>query len=236
MNSDLDIYEYENLLLGRSERINKYFDDVPLKERRKIVGNIWNYAITHLLKLTPQEALIYLNEDIVKTMKLDKLLVYLDINPNKFYIGKDYKVILQYAFPKEIVYDFKEETIADYERIVKQGEWINDLTDFRFPKNFFIGEDGIKRAAIILNYINDKYLSDLNLREKYEFFANTKEATKWLTEKGLSSVFLQVYKTPLEYFHNSLPYNMQSYFYYYANLINYKYTCDIKKRKRKTSV
>lgn len=231
----LDIYEYENLLLGNGERIHKYFEGKSSREQKQIVGNIWNYAITHLLKWTPQEALTYMTTDLVNMLCLDKTIVYLGINPSKYYIGSDYRFVLQYAFPDVISYNFKDETLSDYKRVVKQGIWQNDKVEYRFPKNFFYGEEGIQRASIIMNYICDTYLASMNLRERYEFFADKPNAIKWLIDKGLENVLTQIYPTPLDYFYNSQIHTSQNDFYYYSNLLNQEYITRTTSKKRRKS-
>lgn len=236
------IYIYETLLLRKAENdravnVTQQFDMFSPGEKCKAVGAIWRYAITELLGWTPQQALTYLTEDIVKLLSLDVFYAQIGININSAkYIGSDHSFILQYAFPEQISYSFYNETLNDYLRVVKNGE--RGDGKLRNAKNFFVGEDGIKRAHILMQYCVNNYLSNMTLREKYEFFANTEKALKWIESKRLNVVLAKIYSTPLEYFHESLKDEDKSDFLYHSNYIYSEaklYLTGKKRRKKEKS-
>lgn len=217
------IYEYEDILMGKRKNFGTSLDGNK-KEISEKVGAVWKYAVVHLLKWTPQQAVKYLTYDIVKMLCLDKTFNKMNFKPERTYIG-DFRLFLQYAFPDEVRMGLTEQTISEYERIAKIGKWANDQNnEIRYPKKFFTDESGMKRAAILLNHVISLYLSTYTIEELYDFFANKKKAIKWLREKSLEAPCKDVYDgDTLEYFHFSLPFYKQNYLYYSLALINEEY-------------
>ncbi len=221
LDEDVVLYEYEEILMGLKKNFTCTFKQGDAINKQE-AGIIWQYAITNLLKWTPQEALVNLNDDVIKKLRLDKTYSYIGYFPKKnFYNGWAY--ILQFAFPDQIVYSFRDETIDEYQKMAKLGRWANDQNEYRYAKSFFLGADGIARAKIILNYAISLYLSDKTIKELYEFFGNIKKSKKWITGKALGPCIKMIYNTPLEYFHNSLPDEKKNVFYYQAEVLNQKY-------------
>jgi len=197
------IFEYEDVLMGKRKNFEVAFTD-SVEENRKTAGIIWRYAIEKLLRWTPEQALIYLTQDIVKSLKLN--LTYCRIkyeySTKKFF---DFRFILQYAFPGIIKYDLEENARSEYERVAKIGKWENDKETYKFHKNFFSGREGLKRAAVVLKYALSLDLAELSTYELYRFFGNKRKATLWLTKREIEINIKSLYKTPLEYLHYSLP-------------------------------
>ncbi|MCR5670682.1 MAG: hypothetical protein K6G10_06720 [Butyrivibrio sp.] len=210
MNRESVIYEYEQILLGKRKGFTASFHDSP-EENRIAVGWVWRYAIEKILGWTPEAALKNVNAEVIDALKLKPTLNVngIDYKEGKTYIA-DYRFILQYAFPDEIKYDFVDETISEYERISKLGVWRSDKTPDRYTKRFYRDDKGIMRAKILMRYVVDHYLSDMTLREKYEFFTDAPRATKWLDEKSLGTPLRDIYTSPLVYFHESLPLSERS--------------------------
>lgn len=213
MQSDnLIIFEYEDVLMGKRRNFDVSFSGT-LEDRRKSAGVIWRYAIEKLLGWTPEQALLYLNQDIIKQLKLN--LTYCKIeyeySTKKFF---DLRFILQYAFPGKIKYDLEENARSEYERVTKMGIWEHDTEPYKFHKNYFTGTDGVKRAAVVLNYAISIDLADLDTYELYKFFANKRKATLWLTQKEIETNIKSLYSSPLEYLHYSLPPGETNNFYF----------------------
>ena len=206
------------------------------RERCVAAGNIWRYAITKILGWTPQQAVVYLTSDIVKTLQLDKTLPGIDKYPGRDYF-QDYRFVLQYAFPGVIKYDLKDETIAEYEHAGKLGKWANDTSAHKIPKCFWLDADGIERSNILLRHVIALYLGgSMNRDELYEFFSNKRKAKAWLNSKKLNKVLEYIYPTPLAYFHDSLPYNEQDDVTYYNYVLKDLYNEQKKQVKKGSSV
>ncbi len=218
-----NIYEYEQLLMGQRNDFQISFKGNAV-ENRVEVGNIWRYAITKLLGWTPQEALKYLTNEIVDALLLNKTFVGLNYDREHTFIA-DYRFILQYAFPKEIKYDMYAEAIAEYERVAKLGIWKNDKSNYKFPKSFFTDENGPERAKILFRYAVNIYLGDTNPDDRYKFFANKSRATRWINAKKLSKPLKVMYESPLEFYHDAIPFREKDEFLYRALLL--KDMCDV---------
>ena len=204
MNSRInDIFEYEQLLMGKKTNFRKT-NLLSSKDREKKVGNIWNYAITELLNWTPKEASKFLTEEIVVKLKLDKTYPIIGYVPTQTYKG-DFRKFLQYAFPDQIKFDFVEETLEEFKHVAKIEKWSNDKGFYRYPKNFFRGNEGLQRARICLQYVLSLYMSDYTIEEQYEFFSDDKKANIWLKKYSLLSPAKMIFQSDyLFYYHYSL--------------------------------
>lgn len=228
-----NIYEYEDILMGKKKNFICSFKGTA-KENAIEVGNVWRYAITKLLKWTPEDAVNYLTDDIVKQLSLDKTLIGINFNMANDFTG-DYKFVLQYAFPKEIRYSLKEQSIDEYQHVSKIGRWANDKDFYRFQKKFFTDIDGVDRANIILNYAVSLYLGDMfeaGNYSLYNFFDNNRKAMDWLRKKHLDSPIGIIYTTPLDYFHNAIKKSEKNDLYYYSLLLNKEYQKHKKKKEK----
>ena len=221
LSAETNIYEYEQLLMGQRTRFEVSFKGTP-EENRAEVGNVWRYAVEHLLRWSPEVALRNLDSDTVKALYLDKTLEVdgIGYDLKKSYI-KDYRFILQYAFPESIKYDLRAETIAEYEHVAGLGKWKNDYNEYKYAKRFFSGNNGILRAGILMRHVCNLYLGDMSKKDKYIFFANYSSACKWLDEKCLKTPLTSIYSSPLEYFHDSLPLSEKSEILYNACRLKY---------------
>ena len=233
LNARTNIFEYEELLMGQRTRFEASFKGSPT-ENKKEVGHIWRYAIEELLGWTPEEALKNLDNDMVEALMLHKTFAGLDYEPKKTYVS-DYRFILQYAFPESIKYDFVQETLSEYEHVAKLGMWKNDTEDYKYPKNFFGDNNGAARANILLRHVVNTYLGDMSLKEKYVFFADFIGARNWIKKYFLDTpVTTEMYMSPLEYFHRSLPQTERSELLY--NACKLRYSQERPRRKRRKVV
>lgn len=217
----INIFEYEEILMGQKQSFTCSFNGTE-KDNQIEVGNVWRYAITELLGWTPKEAVNNLTMDIVKMLCLDRTFRAINFNPSFEYKG-DFKFVLRYAFPEDIHYSLRDEAISEYNHVAHINKWSGVSDEYRYPKNFFIGEDGILRAKYLLNYVIGLYLSDYSVEKLYDFFADEKKAKRWINSKKLSVPLHLTYLDPLDYFHESLSYANQNEFYYYNHRIKQFY-------------
>jgi hypothetical protein len=217
LTEDLNIYEYEEVLTGKKQDFSVSFKGTP-RENRIEVGNIWRYAVHNILKWDCQQAAEYLTDDIVDKLLLNKTFVGIDFDRGHTYIS-DYRFVLQYAFPNEVKFDERAQTIAEYEHVAKLGKWSGSKEPYKYPKRFFLNQEGIRRAEILLRYAINTYLSDCSVYELYEFFADDVRATYWLQRKKLGTPIKLIYDNPLEYLHASLPAALRDNMAYHNFLI-----------------
>ena len=227
------IFDYENLLLGRSHRFSEHMfsDRQPLEYRRKKAGLIWNYAITHYLGWTAKEAVLYMTSDIAEKLLLNRVYKHIEVDPARVFF-RDYRFILQYAFPGEIKYDIRTEAIAVYERVCKLGKWCNNTENYRYPKKFFSGIEGQQRADTLLNYVVAMYMGDRSSEEMYDFFSQHAKAKKWITAKCLDVPLDLIYNDePLDYFHTAIDERVKDDLLYYSNKTRIYLTQIMKKQQ-----
>ena len=229
ISESLNIFEYEQILMGQRLNFGCSFKGT-YKENCIAVGNVWRYAVTHLLKWTPQEAAKYMTAEIVEMLCLDKTFKAIGFKPKCSYIG-DYRFVLQYAFPDEIKFDMRKQAINEYQRVAGIGRWAGEKEEHRFPKKFFLDNNGIERANIVFNYVISLYLGDMSVPELYQFFSKKREALAWLKDKRLDAPLKLIYNDPIEYLHCSLPYSKRDNLLYYNIRVNDLY----EKTKRQTS-
>ncbi len=230
MNESTVLYEYLNILHGH-QRGFKLAMNASAEANKKEAGYVWRYVVSKMLRWTPQEALVYLTPKIIKETMLDRTFPAFgkDLNPEAVY---EYSEMLHYAFPGEIRYSLKEETINIYKRTAKVGEFAKDNAKRRKMKGFFFDTCGVERAKILLNFIVGEYLSDYTIIELYDFFADDKAALSWLKEKKLAEPVLKgLYASPLDYLHKCIKPERRSNFLYYSALAN-KQTAKGKKKKK----
>lgn len=214
---ELSVFEYQEILMGRKRDFTSTFRGT-LRDSYIEAGYIWHYAITQILNWNAAQALQYLTSEIVKRLELDKVFPYIDFD-SRGYVCK-YRIILQYAFPGEIIYDEQEQAIDEWEHVCHRGQYIND-DGYHYPKKFFLDHDGLERAKILLRHVVGLYMSDESLLSQYEFFASSK-ARQWLKDMHLQYPLTLTYDSPLEYFHASLPDSQKNDFMYYNCLIKNK--------------
>lgn len=173
---------------------------------------IVRYAVTDILGWTPEEALYGMNEEIMKQLRLDKIITYVqyprDINKNK-----DYAWMIHRAFPKETSYCPKDQVLEMYKRLQ------NSNID-RFPKRVFVGNNGIEKLSVLLNDYISKNIPAFTISELYEYFSKFGEANKALRKAKLYYAYKDFYNTPLEYLHEALGENSDNFLYHHYQYLN----------------
>lgn len=197
------LYEYESILMGKQKIFLLSFAEQTLSNQEAL-RTVWRFAIEHILRWTPEDALINLNQDILKKLKLDRTLKCIGINPSGRY---DFRQILSFVYPGRIIDSTEIRVKDEVFRVLKIGQWetIKDPERGRFHKGFFSGEDGLKKAGIALNIVTELYLSSLSEKDKYRFFFNEKKALSFIKEVKLLPVMKNFYEFPLDYYYYSLP-------------------------------
>ena len=236
------IYEYEQLLVGNvlDRDFKKLIGSSGLKQEL-VVGIIWRFAITELLGWTPEEAHANLNKTIVQSLKLNATYDNMQYG-NALAEVNNYDFVLQYAFPEKIKYNFTKATLMEYKRFAKEEQYSHDKKKSRKPKSFFVGAIGEKRARICFNYAVNRYLGHMTVPQKYDFFANTSKAKKWMKQHSLDSILILHYPDPLTCFHflGYLKYpfeNAELYYYeHLGRILLEKSEKEAKKKKRETAL
>lgn len=217
------IYEYQRLLLGRATSIPPEFFNGEPEWREKTALDILKYAIECLLRWTPEEAASKLNEEVLKKMKLNKIVAYISFPPGATK-NRDYFVYVHKLYPDKIPFNLKTLTLLTYHNV-------HESRMLKFPKGFFDDNLGRTRALLCMNYAlytDGKYK---NAEEIYKTFSST-EGTKFINQHRLGLARRVSWNTDLEYAHDALADNDKDevLFQYYK----WKMSVDAyKKAKRK---
>lgn len=168
---------------------------------------IVRYAITSILGWEPQEAMTSLDASIMKQLKLDKIMTYVQY-PKDLNKSKDYAWMVHKAFPDETIYDLNQQVLEMYSRL-KQSEIK------RFPKRVFEGPTGMEKLAILLNEFISTRIPASTIEDLYEFFGNSGRANEELKDAKLYYAYRDYYNTPLEYLHESLGESCDTFLYHH---------------------
>lgn len=215
------IYEYEQILLGRKQKYIYSFVGADTQKERA-AGIILNYAITKILRWTPEMAKANLTFTIIKDLQLEPVIKNLGIKAKKL-DSLCVQKILSAAFPDDVHFNFDKQTIEIYKQLIGLDPE-NSLSEC--PKGFFSDEDGLRRAAVCLIYAISISLYSKTARELYDFFASS-ECESWLDKMKLANNAKRLYDSPLDYFHYSIPIKNRNYIYYYNDKI--AQICKLKK-------
>ena len=191
MQREIAIERYEQLILKK----NSITLNGEAEEKAEAAKAIIRYAITEILQWTPEEARDHITWDIIKQMKLDKILRYIPY-PTDIDKVKDPDYMIYSAFP-DMEYDIRRQILRVYNRLMN-GE-IEE-----FPKKIFEGPRGREKAVILLDEIIRTRLSTSSIEQLYERFADTAKANRKLAEWKIYSISRKLYCTPLDYLHYSL--------------------------------
>lgn len=205
------IIEYENTLLTPGAKMpNKYFSIKSTGyDSKSNITDILRYVIEVLLKWTPEEASLYLNDEIVKHYKLEPVLNNIDVPVG---LGSQkYAYILSKLYPASCHFNLKKSYIEIYKNI---------LSNAKTPKHFFTGKDAKERACICLQYYIQHYMIITSIPDLYKTFGDKNIYSK-LKECKLHKC-LSLYNNPVEFLNDSLSIDQRDEF-----LFRYYNFCDI---------
>lgn len=205
MEFKLVIYEYEQILTGKKNSFSAAFFPFNDENNERRALAILKYAIEKYLEWSPEEVKLYLNANIIKLMKLDSVMRFIrfppELNPKK-----DYFYIAHKLYPNRIPYNESELVINVYKRVLS-GELC------KFPKEYRADTSGFMRVKICFQYMLEQFMQFSSINEMYDFFSSS-EGTKALKEYKLYSICCEMFESPLEYLHESLPIKQRSEFLY----------------------
>jgi len=211
------VLDYDNSLIGTSLHLNNYFFDPSKPEINNMIAlELLKYAIESRLGWDPRDVRDKLSMELLKILKLDHLLQYIDF-PDELIPENDLFYIAWKIWP-----DVKD--IPDHELELKPyKEFLNNKL-YKMPKEYFTGSDGLRRAANCLEYALEQEKSFPSLFDRYSFFASP-QARTYLSRYRLSRICNSIFESPLDFMHSSLPDSQKNEFYF-------QYFTYCKKRKK----
>lgn len=189
-------YEYERLLDGSIPYFSSWYFDAGAQQNDKNALLVCRYAFEIFLGWRPEEVGSAINLQILKKMKLIKVLKYMSV-PWDILSDQNFAYLCFLLYPS--LYPEKTITLRLYEEILSGQRT-------RFPKHYFDGADGIKRACVCLRYYVQNRLCGRfsSVNEIYRFFASP-EGQKELVHAGLSFAARTTFRSPVLFYHMSLP-------------------------------
>ena len=176
---------------------SKYFPyPKQSQENHKLAITLFRYVFS-VLEWTPHDVMNFISKDIIEKLHLEsaynQLIFPAEVSPrsNPNYIAK-------LCYPDALPELSRENIwLMTYQKVLSGGN---------FKKDFFTDENRYKKARLFLNWylINHPKKEFTDLHTTYDFFASKKGKT-FLKSIKLEKPCEQLFESPLEYFHESLP-------------------------------
>ena len=194
---DTLLLSYQNYLLGETER----FRFVPVKMTKEQTSEkalrIVKWVIEELLEWTPQQAMDHFGDKEVNAYKLKGIIKKIIIPEEMGH--SNYQYILSLIFPDKIKYNPSEGIIKMWDEILS-GE------RKRFQYNIFNDEEGKKRACILLNEFNNRYLPVSGIEELYREYSNSAKINKLFGDAKIYNVLSNLHTYPIGLLHEMIKY------------------------------
>ncbi|ADL36263.1 hypothetical protein bpr_II326 (plasmid) [Butyrivibrio proteoclasticus B316] len=217
------IHEYTQILCGsKSKFSNPFFSKQNRQRGEQYAYELFRIAIEIFLHWTPEQANKRLNQEVIKKMRLDIALSYIDL-PDEALASNDYSWILHKLYP-DIPYNMEGQTLAIYDAVLNG-------TRNKWPKNFFEGIEGYDRACICLRKMIETHMHWDNLEDLHRQFA-TGEGSKMLRQYRLNKIMGIVFGDPLSYLYAALPDEQKDPFLYHYYSVIYFYEQEKKQEAR----
>ena len=166
------IFEYDNLLVGRTDEISlDYFNGIePGGSNERTALCCIRYAIEKIIGWDEEDAVQRLDSYMLHSLKLDGLLRFIDFPPDLEF--GDARYILSKLYPKRVKLNFQKLVINT----------LNDILDEKrsqFPRDYFVGSEGFKRYCYCIKYLLEVYMPFKDIKSLYQYFYSPNK-TKFL--------------------------------------------------------
>lgn len=174
--------EYDDSLIGRKRKLSSYnfFTTEASSANQNLAVVVIRYALEEVLGWSEKDAIKRFDDYIIKVMKLDNVLEYIEF-PTEIPYGNT-KYILSLLYPQTVHVNYHDSVLSMYHRILN-GEG-------GFPKNFFDGLRGRSRFNICLNDALKYKKTFSHVSEIYEYF--DKYGKDFLSDSCLITPFEQL--------------------------------------------
>lgn len=191
-----DLYmEYDDIVIGKRGGFSDRFFSNDRKRNMANALFVIKYALVRYLGWNADAIIENLNKDVMVQMHLQPLMKYVDY-PLEYDKDKDYYYLVSLMF-KEKSLGLKEKTIHTYESILN-----GKLS--KYPKDYFVGSDGVVRAAICLQYLITQEIVWSDINELYWIFASDR-GYELLKKYKLLNACREIFETPVDFVHFAIP-------------------------------
>lgn len=222
------IYYYEQILMGNLDSFPKELFDDNLQKRiaEKRALQIFKYVIEEYMGWSPEDAATYLDMNFIHKMKLKKPHSMIRF-PDELDSETDLVYIVSLLYPEKIVIDSKSKILTVFKKVLS-GESI------RLPKSFTAEPNGVLNASVCLQYVLEQNYLFNSIEDLYALFI-TPEASRILKKYRLQNVQKELFVTPLDYLHASLPEDQKNELLYHKYHLK-AYEKERKNQQKKASI
>lgn len=156
---------YEDYLIGRVPSLSTYYfyGSDPGGANEKVALQLIKYAIEKLLNWTVDTAVKRFDEYIIKQLKLERIILYIDY-PTEVKKG-DVEYILSLIYPAKMHLSPRVLSERIYRSVIEDKE--------QFPREYFSGVHGFQRFCYCLRYLIEHYKVFYNIQDVYKFFISS---------------------------------------------------------------
>ena len=223
-----DLYmEYDDIVIGKRGNYSDRFFGKDKKANMKNALAVIKYALVHYLGWNADAVSENLTYEVMDQMHLLPLMRYIEY-PTEYDKTKDFFFLASLLF-KDKALGFKDKTIHTYECILN-----GSLA--KYPKDYFVGSDGIVRASICLQYLITQEIMWTDINDLYYIFASD-TGYDLLKQYRLWNACREVFDTPVDYIHFTLPKEQRDPLFY--RYYRFKYLCEMigdNGRKRRSNL
>lgn len=189
--------EYDDIMIGkRTGFSNTYFRKGSSRNMEHAL-RVMRYAFDRYLRWNPTVLKRRLNKKIMVKMHLQVLMQYINY-PIEYDKDKDYYYLVSLLYYRHRL-DNRSITIHTYEKLL-------DGSITKYPKDYFMGTEGLIKAGFCLQYMIEHYIMSpgLDINTLYYIFAS-EEGYKALKKYRLLSISRDAFETPVDFLHFVLP-------------------------------
>ena len=176
---DTCFINYDDSLIGRIPYVDAYnfYGPEPGGANEKKALSCIRYALEKILQWEPEESILKFDDYIIRIMKLEKLIAYIDFPVEVPYGNPRY--ILSLLYPDKIYIDQEKLVEEIFKSVLDSARKKSESKDKKerlkqFPREYFSGTEGFKRFCFCIKYLIENYKPLSTVEELYDFFDSSK--------------------------------------------------------------
>jgi len=191
------LHDYESILLGNKVYPTEcFFNAFDETQREKNALKVFKLAFEYFLKWSPEEVKDKVNLQVIKDMKLLPYIKYI-VFPPELEPLEDLWYLAIKLYPYKFGYNQRENINKMFRKVIS-----GKLK--KLPKDYLSDSEGELRACICLQYLITNYKQFTSYEEMYDFFASM-EGKNFLKQYRLLTPCTELFDTPIDFLHASLP-------------------------------
>lgn len=200
------IFEYEAILTGQHKIFSLYYFRFGDETNEAEALRVFKYAFDTYLRWTPEELYRNLTVEMLETLKLTQLLRFVKYPPEADASVDVYPIVAK-LYPGRFKENMRDSVMRVYDRVISDPQG-------KFPKEYFIDNEGRVRALLCLQYALNKMPPFKSVQDMYESFVGP-PGTALLKRMKLYSACSRMFEFPIDYLHEALPKTVKSEYWYH---------------------